>query len=108
MAFAHGSHQLGSCPDDQMTIEVDMPTPMPTILRKAAYPMSPRSRADMDVALDDLISWGIIRPSRSPFASPAIMTYLKGKPRICVDYRALNTFTVPISYPMPVLLKVFR
>jgi hypothetical protein len=101
MAFAHGSHQLGDCPDDAMVIEVDLPTPTPPLLRKAAYPISPRSRADMDVALDDLLSCGIIRPSRSQYASPAIMTYLKGKPRMCVDYRALNAFTIPISYPMP-------
>jgi Reverse transcriptase (RNA-dependent DNA polymerase) len=91
IAFALGSHQLGSCPEDEM--EVDVPTPMPPVLRKAAYRRSPRSRAVPDVALDDLISCGIIRPSRSRFPSPAIS--------MCVDYRALNTFTVPISYPMP-------
>jgi hypothetical protein len=84
-----------------MVIEVDIPKPIPAVLRKAAYPSSPRSRADMDDALDDLLSWGIIRPSRSPFASPARMTYLKGKARRCVDFRALNTFTIPISYPTP-------
>jgi hypothetical protein len=25
----------------------------------------------------------------------------EGQTRMCVDYRALNTFTVPISYRMP-------
>jgi hypothetical protein len=101
MAFAHGSNQLGRCFDDEMVMDVNVPSPTPPSLRKPAYPISPKSRVDMDTALDDLISWDIIRPSRSQFASPAIMTYLKGKPRMCVDYRVLNTYTVPITYPMP-------
>jgi hypothetical protein len=101
MALAHASHQLASCPDDAMVIEVDIPKPIPAVLRKAAYSMSPRSGADMDDALDNLLCWGIIRPSRLPLASPTILTYLKGKSCMCVHCRALNTFTIPISYPMP-------
>jgi hypothetical protein len=49
MAFAHGSHKLGSCPDDQMTIEIDMRTPMQEGC--ISYePPSPRSRGDMGVS----------------------------------------------------------
>jgi transposase InsO family protein len=101
LAFAHGSNQLGKCFENEMVIDVDIPSPTPSSLRKAAYPISPKSRVDMDAAIDDLISWDIIQPSRSQYASPAIMTYLKGKPRMCVDYRALNTYIIPITYPMP-------
>jgi hypothetical protein len=31
MAFEHGSHQLGSCPDDAMVIKADIPKPIPAV-----------------------------------------------------------------------------
>jgi hypothetical protein len=100
MAFAHGSHQLGKSPNFEMKIQLDLPNPAPSNLRKASYPASPRSREDINIAIDELINLDLIRPSKSSFAAPAIMVY-KPRPRMVIDYRALNAVTVPISYPMP-------
>jgi hypothetical protein len=44
----------------------------------------------------------IIRPSQSPYASPALLVRKKnGEPRLVVDFRALNRITVKDRFPLP-------
>jgi hypothetical protein len=45
---------------------------------------------------------GVIRPSKSPWASAVQLVDKKdGKVRFCVDYRKLNKLTIKDSYPLP-------
>jgi hypothetical protein len=59
--------------------------------------------------LDD----GIIRESRSPWASPIVLVAKKGdkegesKTRFCCDLRKLNAITVRDSFPLPVAADMF-
>lgn len=72
-------------------------------------PFRERSRrlalADIDDVwkhLQDLLKAGIIKESRSPYASPIVIVRKKnGSVRMCIDYRTLNSRTVPDQYITP-------
>lgn len=64
--------------------------------------VSPQQRRIIKEHIDQLISAGIIRPSRSPWASPVLLVP-KGESeyRMCIDYRKLNAVTKKEVYAIP-------
>ena len=77
----------------------------------SAYPISwPPYRLDsvkskaMDDAVRELLEMGILRPSRSPWASPALLFAKRdGTNRLCVDYCKLNSVTISDPFPLPLI-----
>ncbi|KAE8241928.1 hypothetical protein A4X13_0g7201 [Tilletia indica] len=69
---------------------------------------SPEKRAAMDAAIDQLIDWDVIEPSNSPVSFPVVMVKQQSKWRFCVDYRNLNTDTIPDRYPLPTIDSIFH
>ena len=70
--------------------------------------MTPEDTDAAGVMIDELLTKGFIRPSRSPWGSPM---FLVAKPdggkRMVIDYRALNSATVRNRYPLPRVDELF-
>ena len=68
------------------------------------YPLAPKEREAMNKDIEELLSSGRIRPSKSPLGSPTFYVAKKdGKMRLVVDYRKLNDITVKNAYPLPLI-----
>ena len=79
------------------TIHLDS-TPKP----KKPYVIPACFHEKVQKQIQEMIQYGIIRPSRSPFHSPLVPVVKKdGKIRLCVDFRNLNNNIVSDSYPLP-------
>ena len=75
---------------------------------RAPYRMSPPELAELRKQLDELLEAGFIRPSKAPFGAPVLFQKKQdGSLRLCIDYRALNKFTVRNHYPIPLIADLF-
>ena len=58
----------------------------------------------VDDAVRELLELGIVRPSRSPWASPALLVAKHdGINRFCVDFQKLNSITISDPFPLPLI-----
>lgn len=69
------------------------------VVSSAPYRQSPQMRAELERQLDEMEKHGIIEESTSPFYSPVVL--VKNEYRFCVDFRALNRITEPMSFTIP-------
>ena len=59
-------------------------------------------RNTIEEMVQKMMNQGVIRPSRSPWASPVVLVRKKdGSHRFCVDYRRLNSVTKMDVFPLP-------
>lgn len=66
--------------------------------------LAPQERAAVSDQIDEWIRDGIVRPSRSNYASPVVVVKKKDNSnRLCVDFRELNRKVVKDRYPLPVI-----
>ncbi|MBW0586859.1 hypothetical protein O181_126574 [Austropuccinia psidii MF-1] len=75
----------------------------PPLLRRPAFPESPKSREALEIHIKELLNLGVIRKvghnEEVEIPTPAIVAWNNGKSRMVGDFRALNTYTVPDRYP---------
>lgn len=84
-------------------LEIKLVDPSRTVQRRP-YRMSSDEREVVRQIIKELLNAGVIRESCSPFASPILLVKKKdGSDRLCVDYRELNSNTVPDRYPLPLI-----
>jgi hypothetical protein len=71
-------------------------------LAKAPYRMSHEELKKLKVQLEELLTKGYIKPSKSPYVAPILSVHKEdGTLRMCVDYKALNKVTVKNRYSLP-------
>ena len=68
------------------------------------YPLTLEEQGQLKAYIKDNLEKGYIRPSKLQYSSPFFFVGKKdGKLRLVVDYRKLNSFTVPDWYPLPLI-----
>jgi hypothetical protein len=66
------------------------------------YRAGRKEKETINKQIEEMLKNNIIRPSRSPWASPVVLVSKKdGSIRFCVDYRKLNNITTRDVYPLP-------
>lgn len=71
-------------------------------IRSGPYQVPQRLTDVVNREIGSMLKGGIIRPSKSPWASPVVIVPKPdGKIRFCVDYRKLNSVTKMDAYPIP-------
>ena len=79
-------------------------TPGSTPTYVPAYRIPHSRRTKVDDAVRTMLDQDIIEPAASPFNAPLLLIpKANGESRVVVDFRRLNSITVPDRYPMPVL-----
>jgi hypothetical protein len=78
------------------------PRSIPVCAKAYRHPYHQKNEIERQVA--EMLSSGIIRPSRSPFSSAVILVKKHdGTWRTCVDYRSLNKVTIKDKFPIPII-----
>ncbi|MBW0548563.1 hypothetical protein O181_088278 [Austropuccinia psidii MF-1] len=104
-AFASETETLGAIVGHEVGIILNIERTYPPLLRRSAYPASPKSREALKIHIKEPIDLGVIRNvghnEEVEITIPVIVAWHHGKSRMVGDYRALNTYNVPEKYPIP-------
>ena len=96
--FSLCDEDLGLC--DRLKHTIPTTTDRPIYLPHHTIPV--QLQAEVRKCLDTWLRQGIIRPSRSPYASQVVIVHKKtGEICLCIDFRALNAVTIHDSFPLP-------
>ena len=89
---------LGYC--DKLKHSIPTTTDRPVYLPHRQIPIQLQS--EVRKCLEGWLKAGIIRPSKSPYASQVVIVRKKtGEIRLCVDFRKLNAISIRDSFPLP-------
>jgi hypothetical protein len=70
--------------------------------RQPCRRVPPGQLEEFKESIEQMLSSGVIRESKSPYASPAVLVRKKdGGLRVCVDFRKINAKTIRDVYPLP-------
>ena len=80
----------------------DIPLTTEKAIRVPQYPIPKKLRDPLNEWVKEMLKYGVIRPSRSPYNSPCLMVRKKnGEWRAVVDFRKLNLYLAHDPYALP-------
>jgi hypothetical protein len=83
-------------------LKVHVQTADGTVLHSLpTYGASPAKQEVIDKQIQMWFEQDVIEKSISPWAAPVVIVYQNGKARFCMDYRKLNSVTIPDEHPIP-------
>ncbi|MBW0570928.1 hypothetical protein O181_110643 [Austropuccinia psidii MF-1] len=104
-AFASNKEPFGEIIGHEVDIILNIERPYPPLLRRTAYPASPKSREALEIPIKELLDLGVIRKvghnEEVEITTLVIVAWHNGKFRMVGNFRTLNTYTVPHRYPIP-------
>ena len=96
--FSLYDSDLGFC--DALKHSIPTTTDKPVYLPHQQIPV--QLQQEVRKCLESWLKQGIIRPSKSPYASQVVIVRKKsGEIRLCVDFRKLNAISIRDSFPLP-------
>ncbi|MBW0534649.1 hypothetical protein O181_074364 [Austropuccinia psidii MF-1] len=101
-AFSSDNEPSGAIKGHEIDITLNIDRPYTPVLRRPAYPASPRAREALEKHIQELIQLGVLRKvghnEEVEVTTPVIIAWHNDKSRMVGDFRALNTYTVPDGY----------
>ncbi|MBW0509748.1 hypothetical protein O181_049463 [Austropuccinia psidii MF-1] len=92
-----------------ITLNIDRPYPL--ALRRPPYPASPRAREALEKHIQELIQLGVLRKlgnnEEVEVTTPVVIAWNNDKSMLVEDIRALNTYTAPDRYPIPIIQEIW-
>ncbi|MBW0556462.1 hypothetical protein O181_096177 [Austropuccinia psidii MF-1] len=95
-AFASDKEPLGDIIGHEVDIILNIERAYTPLLRRPAYPASPKSREALEIHIKELLDLGVTRKvghnEEVEITKPVIVACHKGKSTMAGDFRALNTY----------------
>ena len=97
-AFSLEEGERGETDLIQMEIDTGSAPPKKQPVRRMPFAV----RQEVATQLKKMQKYGVIQPSKSPWASPVVLVRKRDSlHRFCVDYRGLNAVTKADTFPLP-------
>ncbi|MBW0526053.1 hypothetical protein O181_065768 [Austropuccinia psidii MF-1] len=104
-AISSDNEPLGDIKGHEVYIMLNFKRPYPPLLRRPAYPDSPRAREALETHINELMRLGVLKNvfhnDKVEVTTPVNITWNVDKSNMVGDFKALNSYTIPDRYPIP-------